>query len=136
MGCSGVPTAVFTETNLGTCLAVPASPDITADDFKIGCTISRSRFTHIYICESLNGRGGKGASQLFPRIRNYQGQSSDGDAKITTLSLIGVFASQVCFSGFKCYLVSSNTRYFIKCSYSCRVTETQWSRSLQSEFCC
>ncbi|XP_057765453.1 uncharacterized protein LOC130986164 isoform X4 [Salvia miltiorrhiza] len=34
MGCSGVPTAVFTETNLGTCLAVPASPDITADDFK------------------------------------------------------------------------------------------------------
>ncbi|XP_057765451.1 uncharacterized protein LOC130986164 isoform X2 [Salvia miltiorrhiza] len=78
MGCSGVPTAVFTETNLGTCLAVPASPDITADDFKIGCTISRSRFTHIYICESLNGRGGKGASQLFPRIRNYQGQSSDG----------------------------------------------------------
>ncbi|XP_057765457.1 uncharacterized protein LOC130986164 isoform X8 [Salvia miltiorrhiza] len=98
MGCSGVPTAVFTETNLGTCLAVPASPDITADDFKIGCTISRSRFTHIYICESLNGRGGKGASQLFPRIRNYQGQSSDG-----------------------MFLL---------------VTETQWSRSLQSEFCC
>ncbi|XP_057790374.1 uncharacterized protein LOC131007240 [Salvia miltiorrhiza] len=30
----GVPTAVFTETNLGTYLAVPASPDITADDFK------------------------------------------------------------------------------------------------------
>lgn len=34
MGCSDVPTAVFIETNLGTRLAVPASPDITAEDFK------------------------------------------------------------------------------------------------------
>lgn len=34
MGCSDIPTAVFIETNLGTRLAVPASPDITAEDFK------------------------------------------------------------------------------------------------------
>ncbi|KAL8462227.1 hypothetical protein ACS0TY_033326 [Phlomoides rotata] len=34
MGCSDVPTPVFIETNLGTRLAAPLSPDITAMEFK------------------------------------------------------------------------------------------------------
>ncbi|KAH6786277.1 hypothetical protein C2S52_005829 [Perilla frutescens var. hirtella] len=34
MGCSDAPMAVFIETNLGTRLAVPASPDVTAEDFE------------------------------------------------------------------------------------------------------
>ncbi|KAI3456804.1 hypothetical protein Pfo_013467 [Paulownia fortunei] len=34
MGCSNVPTPVFIDTNLGTRLAVPVSPDITAKEFK------------------------------------------------------------------------------------------------------
>ncbi|XP_057765459.1 uncharacterized protein LOC130986164 isoform X10 [Salvia miltiorrhiza] len=90
MGCSGVPTAVFTETNLGTCLAVPASPDITADDFKR--EVERAHLN------------------CFPEFG--------------TIRVKAVMVTQ------------KLQRYHLSGSLPLKVTETQWSRSLQSEFCC